>query len=387
MGFCEDCLETLESDAANFSRVWAEIETKFFAPIVAAQALERLYRISHARIAKRFAGKGVPDFYPTTKKYKGALAGRNDLWWTFHATGGVSINPLLIWFSSEPRPDPKTGKGPLKPRGGSTHFAIDHDGTPWMFIRLNDGAWHCRQRNRDSLSVELINACALKPDGATVDKDNPRFRWWRGLYTLPYDVIEKPFRGNRFYQAYDERQFVSLVKLMRLTTMALGRTRFDEARTCQHFHFNKRKVDCGPLFPQEHIVRAGLGTAKLETYDWIAAFTNAYNPSFDVDTVVDSDELETLFSIAEAENVLNETDGENGETKNPRNSMKWVQSALKDLRINPGPIDGKFGAKTKHAVKLFQTDWNDKHPADAIAVDGIPGPITQAKLQQALESR
>ncbi len=38
--------------------------------------------------------------------------------------------------------------------------------------------------------------------------------------------------------------------------------------------------------------------------------------------------------------------------------------------------DGKFGAKTEAAVKLFQQDWG-------LTVDGIIGPVTWAKLDQA----
>ena len=52
-----------------------------------------------------------------------------------------------------------------------------------------------------------------------------------------------------------------------------------------------------------------------------------------------------------------------------------------------GPIDGIFGPKTKRAVRLFQGHWNDTHKDDPIAVDGIPGPITRKRIQQALEAR
>ena len=381
MGYCEDCLATFDDDVAEFSRVWESLEHTLVAPVVAAQALERLHRITHARIAKRFAGRRILEYYPTPKKYPGALGSEPALWWTFHSTGGVSLNPLLNWFSGEPRPNPRTGKGALRPRGGSTHFALDHDGTPWCFIRLADGAWHCRGRNRDSLSVEFVNACALKKDG-------DGFRWWRGKYRLPYDVIDtSPWRGGRHWQAYDERQFVAMVKLMRLTTCALGRKKFDADRTCQHYHFHDTTVDCGPLFPQEQIVEAGFGDLPLSSYPWIAAFTDERNPHFDADTIVGSRELETLFGESEAHDAEHANDVEESETDRPRDTMKWVQSSLLDLRFVPGPIDGIFGPKTKRAVRLFQGHWNDTHKDDPIAVDGIPGPITRKRIQQALEAR
>ncbi|MBN2362135.1 MAG: SafA/ExsA family spore coat assembly protein, partial [Deltaproteobacteria bacterium] len=50
-----------------------------------------------------------------------------------------------------------------------------------------------------------------------------------------------------------------------------------------------------------------------------------------------------------------------------------LQSRLKELGFNPGPIDGIFGPKTEAAVRAFQRN-------QGITVDGIVGPQTWGKL-------
>ncbi|MDX2132069.1 MAG: peptidoglycan-binding protein [Planctomycetota bacterium] len=60
----------------------------------------------------------------------------------------------------------------------------------------------------------------------------------------------------------------------------------------------------------------------------------------------------------------------------PVEYLTGVQARLKNLGLDPGPIDGIMGPKTKRAVIAFQT----LHPP--LDVDGIPGPQTQAKLKE-----
>ncbi len=44
-------------------------------------------------------------------------------------------------------------------------------------------------------------------------------------------------------------------------------------------------------------------------------------------------------------------------------TIKEIQTALKNAGFDPGPIDGKIGAKTKEAIKAFQK-------ANGLAIDG-----------------
>lgn len=59
----------------------------------------------------------------------------------------------------------------------------------------------------------------------------------------------------------------------------------------------------------------------------------------------------------------------------PVEVLTGIQQRLANLGIDPGPLDGIDGPKTKAAVKRFQT-------LQKLSVDGIAGPITQGRLKQ-----
>lgn len=61
-------------------------------------------------------------------------------------------------------------------------------------------------------------------------------------------------------------------------------------------------------------------------------------------------------------------------------TKKEIQEALKILGYYNGAIDGSLGAKSKIAIKNFQTDYD-------LVVDGSAGYNTQKKLKEALESK
>ncbi len=58
-------------------------------------------------------------------------------------------------------------------------------------------------------------------------------------------------------------------------------------------------------------------------------------------------------------------------------AVRALQENLNRLGYNCGSVDGKFGAATEKAVKLFQSDHG-------LTVDGIAGSLTQAALEEAL---
>jgi peptidoglycan hydrolase-like protein with peptidoglycan-binding domain len=60
-------------------------------------------------------------------------------------------------------------------------------------------------------------------------------------------------------------------------------------------------------------------------------------------------------------------------------AVRDLQEALAELGVDPGPIDGVFGAKTESAVKTFQQ-------AKEITVDGIVGLITWRNIDEADQS-
>ena len=58
-------------------------------------------------------------------------------------------------------------------------------------------------------------------------------------------------------------------------------------------------------------------------------------------------------------------------------TIKQIQCLLEYLGYDPGVIDGANGPNTEDAVRAFQT-------AEGLTVDGIPGPLTKAKLLDAV---
>ena len=65
----------------------------------------------------------------------------------------------------------------------------------------------------------------------------------------------------------------------------------------------------------------------------------------------------------------------------PEAQIKQVQKALNAVFFKVGEADGKYGPKTRDAVKRFQSVYL---PGD---VDGTYGPKTKTKLQAVLKSK
>ena len=58
-------------------------------------------------------------------------------------------------------------------------------------------------------------------------------------------------------------------------------------------------------------------------------------------------------------------------------TTRQIQNLLDYLGYDPGPIDGMDGPNTEDAVRAFQA-------AEGLTADGIPGPLTEAKLLEAV---
>src|SRR4051812_47050367 len=65
-----------------------------------------------------------------------------------------------------------------------------------------------------------------------------------------------------------------------------------------------------------------------------------------------------------------------GANETKARGVKALQRTLRTLGWQPGPVDGLFGPRTQAAVLRFQ------HSA-GVAADGIVGPRTRQKLEQA----
>lgn len=71
--------------------------------------------------------------------------------------------------------------------------------------------------------------------------------------------------------------------------------------------------------------------------------------------------------------MLNQSLGENYSVGSQGSDVMKIQQALQLAGFSTGPIDGKFGPKTKTAVQSFQS-------AQGIGIDGIVGPVTWQRL-------
>ena len=60
-------------------------------------------------------------------------------------------------------------------------------------------------------------------------------------------------------------------------------------------------------------------------------------------------------------------------------AVRDLQAALKALALDPGPVDGVFGARTESAVRAFQQ-------RQGIAVDGIVGRVSWINIDEADQS-
>jgi N-acetyl-anhydromuramyl-L-alanine amidase AmpD len=384
LNFCKACVETFDADLLVLNQLWEVAKTGTLTQMEALELWDKLFRVSHARIVRGF-GERLASYYPTPKRRPNQLDSNKPLWWVIHSTGGVSLRPVVVWFSGQRRPG-KDGK--LTLRGGSTHFAIEHDGTPWCFIRPTDSAWHCRQRNRDGLSVELVNACALSHHIASGGEEF--YRWWNGRYRLPYEPVHlsKAFRRRNIWQPYDERQLVSLIVMMRMANAATGWARHARERVTTHTDWNPNKLDCGPLFPMETVVEAVFSQEPIDQIDWVQSYTQPDHPAWDDDTQIDATELLKLMDHAiDIDEHMTSDEDEEQEDTNPVGTMMQVQEVLAALGYYSGRIDGIFGPLTKAATKAFQNTWNATNNDDRVKVDGIPGPQTKMRLSKQLAFR
>jgi len=68
-----------------------------------------------------------------------------------------------------------------------------------------------------------------------------------------------------------------------------------------------------------------------------------------------------------------------GETKS-RPKVKDIQLALRNAGYNPGPVDGKIGAKTREAIRAFQRE-------NGLSADGKVGKKTWELLRKYLTQK
>lgn len=180
-------------------------------------------------------------------------------------------------------------------RGLSVHFMLDVDGTIYQTLDVKERAWHAGPANDRSVGIEIANIGAYTSadkldawyvrgeDGHTqlvFPKDFADAVWSRADY-VPRPardaVVSGEINGRRLYQ-YDftDAQYDALIKLTATLCRVLPRIRPDYPRDAHgrlithelapeqldayqgllgHYHITHAKVDPGPAFDWDRVVR------------------------------------------------------------------------------------------------------------------------------------
>ena len=188
-------------------------------------------------------------------------------------------------------------------RGLSTHFLLDLDGQIYQTLDLQERAWHAGVANNRSIGIEIANVGAYGAGAYGAGEDGKRLRTWylsddqgvrivlpiaKGKTGLPPGFVGRPARGvlqkgvvhGRLLSQWDftQAQYRSLASLLRVLRSVFPRLRLDYPRDAfgkllrrvltagelqefegvlGHWHVSARKVDPGPAFDWERLMREG----------------------------------------------------------------------------------------------------------------------------------
>lgn len=360
-----------------FKKHWKQIEEGSLTQDEAVECLNALFIYSHVRIRKHSAA--LAKNYPTKQYTPNRLANQEYLWWVDHFTAGISRWSTLNWFSAEKR---KKKNGQMGLSGACTHFVQGYHDDPFYIIPLMHGSWNEPRRNKDSISIEHVNAGSLSQN----PKNKNEWRYWANalplalVQELPPVILDKPYRGVRAMQPFTRDQIINNIKLKRLIITALH-GKLDPSRMSQHSDWREGKPDMGVLWPFEDCNDAAFGVEPVRELDFIQNYDMFLDEAGDVwneastgwDTHNDSNNPEYGEHTPTHDDDPDDDPGKILETKE-------VQLLLSQKGYTV-TVDGIPGPKTRQAIKQFQLDWNKKNPRDAIKADGIPGPETCKRLK------
>jgi len=354
---------------------WPKAQEEELTQSEAFLLLNCLFIHSHARILDH--SKSLAQFYPTKQLTKNRLAKLENLWWTDHFTAGISKWSTLNWFSANKT---KTGKdGKKKFNGASTHFVCGYHDLPFYIIPLMHGAWHEPRRNKDSISIEMVNAGALHREG-----DNWHY-WAKQLpltlvQELPPVMLDKAYRGVKVMQPFTKEQLLNNLTLKRVSLAALGE-RLAPERMSQHSDWRGGKTDMGPIWPFDDINEAMFSLDPLPEMDFIQQYEDFLDEEGTIWDEVDGWDTHDESNNPEYGNLTPTHDDDVDAEDDGFFDTDDVQQALARKGYNV-KVDGKMGPQTRQAITSFQRDWNKTHPSDLIKVDGIAGPATCQRLQK-----
>ncbi len=188
-------------------------------------------------------------------------------------------------------------------RGLSVHFMLDHDGTIYQTLDLKERAWHATTANSRSVGIEIAQAGAfpvhqrrqLEPwytnDGAGIRLTFPAWLGETGFATpgfvgrpaRPEPIIGKIQDSELIQYDFTPQQYEALARLTATLSRVLPKIRIDYPRDAEgklvpralgtealqahtgllgHYHVQKGKVDPGPAFDWERVMRDARRAAK-----------------------------------------------------------------------------------------------------------------------------
>ena len=364
---------------AQFTEVWDKVGEVPITQEEAIEALNNLFIYTHDRIREH--SSALAKNYPTKQYTKNKLKNLEDLWWVDHFTAGISRWSTLNWFSA--KKGYFRGSKKLRYAGASTHFVQGYHDHPFYIIPLMHGAWHEPRRNKDSLSIEVVNAGLMKKGGP----GNSEWHYWARkvpealVQELPPVLLDKAYRGVKVMQPFTKDQIINNIKLKRLINVALHGKLIPE-RMSQHTDWRKHKTDMGPLWPYEECNASVFDNIPIEEQ----SFIQNYEDFLDEEGAIwdeashdwDNDEEKDNPEYGDNTPTHDDDDDDDGDEVL---DIEDVQRLL----VKKGhtvDIDGKFGPQTRGAIRDFQAKWNAQYPSDKIAVDGLPGPQTCERLKK-----
>lgn len=181
-------------------------------------------------------------------------------------------------------------------RGLSVHFMLDHDGTIYQTLDVKERAWHATTANSRSVGIEIAQAGAfpvpqrrnLEPwytnDGAGIRLTFPEWIGETGIATpgfigrpaRPEPIIGRIQDSELIQYDFTPQQYAALARLTATLSRALPKIRIDYPRDAEgrlvpralspeqlqshtgllgHYHVQRGKVDPGPAFDWERVVR------------------------------------------------------------------------------------------------------------------------------------
>jgi N-acetyl-anhydromuramyl-L-alanine amidase AmpD len=187
-------------------------------------------------------------------------------------------------------------------RGLSVHFLLDVDGTIYQTLDLKERAWHAGSANDRSIGVEIANIGAYE-DMRVLDEWYHRRSDGRTVVQFPASIgepgirtphfVAQPARNEpivgyihgRWLMQYDltPQQYRSLARLCAAVSRVLPRIRLDVPRDAHgaprmdvlsagelqdyhgligHYHLTREKVDPGPAFDWQRLVRESRRLAR-----------------------------------------------------------------------------------------------------------------------------